>query len=121
NLDGEELGALVIDAVGQQPVVGAVRDAAELPIGVAFGFAVAIKQDRLGAAAARTPADPGILPAGDVARGGLAGGVRSGRRAVVFLDAGLHFGEQRILPVERVAQRFLGEGVLRLQVGADLG
>ena len=60
--DGEELGALVVDGVGEQRVVGAVRGGAELPVGLALGLLVAVEQDLPRArrrAGAGTAADTG--------------------------------------------------------------
>ena len=55
--DGEELGALVVDGVGEAAVIGAVGGGAELPVGLALGLLVAVEQDRSSApAAARLPA-----------------------------------------------------------------
>ena len=92
-----ELRALVVDGVGQQPVVGAVGGGAELPIGLALGLLVAVEQNLLGAAAARAPAQAHILAAGDVAGVVLETAVGRGNRRIVLLDARLHLGEQLVL------------------------
>ena len=98
----------------------AVGDAAELPIGVACGFLVAVEQKRLWTPTARTTAHSWILAAGDIAREIFKGAVGCGHRTVILLDASLHLGKQGVLQCERVAQHLRGKGVFRLQVGTDL-
>jgi hypothetical protein len=119
--DGEQLRSFVVDGVGQQLVIGAVRGGAELPVGLASGFRVAVKQDRFGASAARAPAQARVLAAGDVAHEVLEGAVGGRNGAVVLLDARLHLGKQRLLQLLRVGQCRFRVGVLGVQVGADLG
>ena len=117
--DGERLRALVVDGVGEQSMVMAVGDGAELPVGLVRGFLVAVEQHGLGAAGARLPAYERVLAAGDVAHVVGPGAVRGGDGAVVLLDPPLHLREQGVLQVGGVREPGLGMGVLRLEVGAD--
>ena len=118
--DREKLRPLVVDGIGQEFVVGAVRRRADLPIAPALGLLVAVEQDLLAAAPAPLPAQARILAAGDVAGEIFEGAVGSRHRAVVFLDARPHLGVERLLQRRRVGQGALGIGVLGLEVGADL-
>ena len=62
-----ELGALVVDGVGEEAVIRAVGVGAELPVDLALRLLVAVEQHLLGATFARAPVEPGVLAAGDVA------------------------------------------------------
>ena len=62
DLDGEELGALLVDRIGEIAVVRAVRGGTELPVALALGLLVAVEQDlsrRRRRVAAGTGADTG--------------------------------------------------------------
>jgi hypothetical protein len=116
----EELRALVVDRIGQVAVVGAVRCGAELPVGLALRFPVAVHDHLLGPTTPRAAAQPWVLSTCHVAYEVFERPIGRGNRAVVLLDARLHFREQRVLQLLRVLERGLGVGVFRLQVGADV-
>ncbi len=119
--DGVEFRALVVDRVGEKFMVGAVRGAAQVPVGLALGLGVAVENDAvlLGAAAAWPASQLGILAAFDVARIVLERPVGRRHGAVVLLEPRLHFVEQRLLQRLRRRERPLSVGVFRLQIGAD--
>ncbi len=119
NADGVEFRALVVDAVGEQTVVRAMRQRAHRPVGLALGLPVAVDQDRFGPAAAWTPADARILAAGDGRRIVVPRTVGGGHRAVVLLDPRLHFLEQGFLQGLGVGHGRFHVGVLGLEIGTD--
>ena len=117
----EELRALGVDRVGDQCVVGAVRDVGDAEIGVVAGKRVAVDQELLGAAVSRRAAEQRMLTAGDEARVVGEGAVGRGDRGVVLLDAALHLGEEQLLQRLGLGHDGLGVGVLGFEMSADLG
>ena len=118
--DGVELGSTVVARVGKQRMIGAVLRVPEVPIGLALGLGVAVEEHGLGAARARAAAEQRILPAGDEARGVGEGPVGRRHGAVVLLEAPLHLQEQLVLEPPGVGELGIAEGVLGLEIGADL-
>ncbi len=101
-------------------MVGGVVEAGEAEIGLARRLLVAVEQHLPVAALARLAEVARLLAAGDE-RGAVGiGAVLHGNGAVVFLDAPLHLGKQRLLQRLRVGHGRLLVGVLGLQMGADL-
>ena len=94
DVDRVEFGAFGIDGVGDQSVVGAVRDAGDAEISVRLGERVAVEQDLLFSAGARHAAEQRVLPADDEAAVIGESSIRSRNAGVIFLDAALHLGEQ---------------------------
>ena len=118
--DGVKLRPLVVAGVGEEPVIGAVLEAAQVPVGLALGLAVAVEQDRFVPAGAGPAADQRILSAGDEA-GVVGEGPIGGRDgAVVLLEAAAHLAEQVVLQPARLRQLRLAVGILGIEVGADL-
>ena len=101
-------------------MIGAVLEAAEIPVGLALGLDVAVEQDRFVSARAGPAADQRILPAGDEAGGVGEGAIGGGDGAVVLLEAPAHLAEQVVLQAARFRQLRLAIGVLGVEVGADL-
>src|SRR3546814_6173477 len=66
HIDAIALGAVAVDGVGQQPVVGAVLAGGDPEVALALGLAVAVEQHFLSrlAVADRAPAEHRVLPAG---------------------------------------------------------
>ncbi len=63
--NGVQFRPLVVAGVGKQLVVGTVMEAAEIPVGFAFGLDIAIEQNLLVLARALPTADERILPSGN--------------------------------------------------------
>ncbi len=121
HVEREILRSLVVVGIGDGAVVGAVADAADAEIGLARRHRLAVDQHLLVAAVAPGAHDQRMFGAVPVARRIGVVAVRRGDGEVVFLDAPAHLLEQ--LEAERldVGHRRLGVGVLRLEVGADVG
>ena len=68
HVDGVVLRALAIVGIGHEPVVGAMRERADVEIGVGLRQRIAVDQDPLIAAVAGDAAQDWMLPAFDVAR-----------------------------------------------------
>jgi hypothetical protein len=90
----KEFGALVVEAPNDAAVIRRVVCARQTKIALAGRLEVAIENDFAVAAVPRLPEETRLLAAGD--EGGAVGErtVGGGHRAVVFLDAALHLGEE---------------------------
>ncbi len=62
-VDGIEFGALDVDGVSDQPVIGAVTDAGDAEISMRLRKGVAVDQNLLIAAGERSPAEDWMLAA----------------------------------------------------------
>src|SRR5262245_62646881 len=67
DLDGEELGPLLVDGVSEEAMVGAVGGGAQLPVGFALSFPIAVEQNLFRTAGAGSAAQTRILAARHVA------------------------------------------------------
>ena len=120
NPDRVQFRALVVDAIGEQFVIRAVRDRAERPVGLGFGLSVTVEQDGFRSPATGPPADAWVLPAGNGGRVVVPRAIGRGHRTVVLLDACLHLLEQRFLQRIGAGHGGLHIGVFGLEIGADI-
>ena len=102
-------------------MVGAVAGGSNLEEGLALGQVVLVQQHLLGPTFASGARMYGVLGAQGIAAVVGIGAVRRGDGAVVLLDAPLHLGEQDGLKVLRPGQHRAREGVLGVQMLADIG
>ena len=119
--DRVEFRALVVDAPGEQRVVGARLGLAEVEERLALGQSVAVEQDGLGPAAVRLPADDLVLPVLAVPAVIVEGAVGDGDVAVLLLHPAAHLTLQARLKNERAREHGVGMGVLTVQHRADGG
>jgi hypothetical protein len=113
-------GALVVAAIGEQLVIGAVCEAAEREICKALGKFVAVEQHLTLTAGARLAAEQRMLTADDIAAEIGPFAIRRRYGGVVLLDPALHLLEQRFLERRRALHRACRIGVLRKQISADV-
>ncbi len=119
--DRVEFGAFPVGAPGQQAVVGGVLGPAQVEEGSAGRERVAVDHHGLVAAAARPPAQQGVLAPVAVALIVLEGPVRDGHVAVLLLDPGPHLPDHALAQAAQGGEHRFRVGVLGLQHGPDLG
>ena len=102
-------------------MVAGVAPVAEMEIGLAVRFLVAVQQDGLGPIGQGLAAIERMLAALPVAGEIGEGAIRGGNGGVIPLDAPAHLGDEGRLGLTHGSEIGLREGVFRLQIGTDVG
>ena len=119
--DRIHLGALVVGAPGEFPVIGRMARAREVEERFRVGALVAVEQHRFLAARARPAAEDALLAAVAEARIIGPGAVRLGNLAVVLLQPRAHLAHELALKRAGRPENLVGVGVLRLEQRANVG
>ncbi len=117
---GEEFGALVVKSPEQALMVRRMVDAGNAEIGLALRLGIAIQKHIFRAAVAGNTEVAGLFATGLI-RGSIGKRpVVHRHRGIVFLDAALHLGEQRLPQCVGVGHQGCLIGVFSLKVRANL-
>ncbi len=119
--DLEIFRAHLVGGVGEEAMVGTMGTAAEMEIGLALGHRIGIEEDGLRPAVTRRTDQHRVLGAVREADSVGIGAVGRGHRGIVLLDPRAHLGDERVLEPGDVGHRGIGEAVLEIEIGADVG
>ena len=119
--DREIFRSFHVGAPGLELVVGGVLRATEPEVVGLRRQCIAVEQDARVAAAAPRAADHLVLTAFAKLREVFERPVRGRHARIILLDPAAHFGDQFCLQRRRMTEERFGVGVLRLEIGADVG
>ena len=120
DFDPVELGALVVEGIGQKAVIAAPGRGPERKIGLARGERVAVEQNLRFAARTRLTAQARVLTARDVAHEIGVSAIRRRDCRVILLDAPLHLLEESVLERLGIGHDLFRVGIFRLKISPHI-